>query len=1035
MKKSDLPGLKHLFILFFLCASVGTVAAQQPGEKQIRGTVSDEDGIPLAGVNILVKGTAHGTQTDFDGNYSIEVPSQGAVLTFSYIGFKTEEIAIKEQSSINITLSASEQSLDEVVVIGYGRQKRETVTGAVSQVESEEISKAPVANVSEALVGKLAGVSARQSDGRPGNTTSFQIRNFGTPLYVIDGVPQGADQYNNLNPGDIESVSVLKDAAASIYGVRASNGVVLVTTKSGKYNQKSTIKINSYYGWQSLTRFYKPALAGDYVRAMAEADINQNGTSNWTREEVAKWQEGTEPGYQGFDWSSYIRKGVPQRFIQGSVTGGSEKIHYYFSASNINQEAVFEGYNFNRTNLQSNISANIGKRIKAGIRINGKIEKNRTPGVPGTDDYMQALRSQTKNRPTETPYANNNPEYLNTTSSLPTNNAMFAVAGYARDIQRTVQTNFDLEYDVPVEGLKLKGIYSYFYNNLLYDVFEKSYDTYTYNRETDTYVKTGGRSNRYRSKENRHIQKNIFRAMADYNRTFNGHHIAGILGVEAEEIETKNFFVRSIPSTNVIELINDVSEVQETTNSLDEQARQGYFFRVNYDYENKYLLEVAGRYDAAWKFAPGKRWGFFPSVSAGWRMSEEPFMKNTGVLSDLKIRASYGEMGDDNIGIGPYAYLPGYNYGAGNAVLDGEVITGIAPRGMPISTLSWIRSRITNVGIDFSMFDNKLDGSLEGFYRKRTGLPGSRNDVILPVEVNIDLPPENLGADANIGMEFSLNYRNSIGKVSYTIGGNATLSRKRNLYTYNPQFGSSWDHYRNSSEDRWAGVQWGKHVIGRFKSEEEISGYPVNIDGQNNTTLMPGDFIYEDVNGDGVINGMDDRPTGYGEGQQPYLMYGLNGGLKYKNFDFSFTFAGGSMQSRGRGSVAKVALLNNQNSPDYLLNDRWHREDIFDPDSPWVSGTYPALRRTNREAIDMGSDFWFLNITYLRLRNVQLGYNLPESILSLLNIEQLRFYINGFNLFSVDNMKGTGMDPEIMDPGGHDYPPNRVVNAGFNLTF
>ncbi len=991
--------------------------------------------MPLPGVNILEKGTLNGTQTNFDGNYEIDVDSENAILVFSYVGFQTQEIAVKNRETINIKLETEDQTLDEIVVIGYGQQKKKTITGSVSQIESDDISETPVANVSEALVGKLSGISARQTDGRPGNPTNFQIRNFGTPLYVIDGVPQGEDQYNNLNPGDIESVSVLKDAAASIYGVRASNGVVLVTTKSGKYNQKSTIKVNSYYGWQSLTRFYDPASAGDYVRALAEADILETGESNWTPEEVAKWQAGTEEGYQGFDWSSYIKKNVPQKYIQASVTGGSEKIRYYFSGSNINQKAVFEGYNFNRTNMQSNITADIGKRFTAGIRVNGKIEKNRTPGVPGTDDYLQALRSVTKNRPTETPYANNNPEYLNTTSSLPTNNAMFPIAGYAKDLKRTIQTNFDLEYDIPIKGLTAKAIYAYFYNNLLYDVFEKSYDTYSYDADADTYNITGGRSNRYRSEQNQHIQKNTFRTMLNYDRKFRDHHLSAVAGFEAEEIETKSLFIRTIPATNEIELIRDISEAEEVNNTKAEEAREGIFFRANYDYKNKYLLEVSGRYDAAWKFAPDNRWGFFPSVSAGWRISEEPFLKNVDFLSDLKIRASYGEMGDDNIGIGPFAYLPGYNYGIGDAVLDDELVTGIEPRGVPVTSLSWIHSRITNLGIDFSFLNRKLSGSLEGFYRKRTGLPGYRNDVILPVEINVDLPPENLGADANMGLEASLNYKQTFGDFSFNIGGNATLARRKNVYTYNPLFGNSWDYYRNSVEDRWAAINWGKHIIGRFQNKEEIANYPVEIDGKNNTTVLPGDFIYEDANGDGIINGMDDRPNGYGDGQQPYLAYGLNGGFKYRDFDLSFTFAGATMQSRGRGSVAKEPLLNNQNSPDYLLNDRWHHEDIFDVNSPWVPGEYPAIRRINREHIDIGSDFWYLNVTYLRLRNLQLGYNLPSGILSFLNVQALRFYVNGFNLISFDNIKDTGMDPEIENNAGHNYPPVRVVNAGFNLTF
>lgn len=1024
---------KKLVLLFCFLLTASITVAQ---EHTVSGIVSDDDNMPLPGVNVIVKGTNNGVQTNFDGEYEIDIDDPEGMLVFSYIGFQTQKISVDGQTTLNVTLNTDQESLDEVIVVGYGEQQKRTLTGSVAQVDGEEITKAPVSTMSESLVGKLAGVTTRQGDGRPGNGTSLQIRNLGNPLYVIDGVPQGGGQFNNLNPGDIENISILKDASAAIYGVRASNGVVLVTTKSGKKNQKTQINIHTYYGWQSLTRFPQPASAADYVRASAEADINQNGTSNWTREEVALWQEGTQDGYRGYDWSNYIRENVPQKFIQASTSGGSEKISYYSSLSHIDQDAVFDGYNFNRTNLQSNISADITDRLKVGLRINGKIEAREFPGVIGGDKYWQPLWGIFRNLPTERPYANDNPNYPNTTTTITTNNATFDHAGYEESKWRSLQTNLDLEYDLPIKGLKLRGLYSHFFNNQLQDKFEYSFDTYTYNEAKDTYEVTGGKGNRYRSRRNRHITNNVLRLLLNYNRDFGDHNIKAMAGGEAEDRLDKNFEIIAAPATNYIDLIREFNELQNVNDNIFESARAGFFGRINYDYREKYLLEIAARYDGSWRFPPDDRWGFFPSISLGWRITEEPFLQNSDIkkiLNNFKLRASYGIMGQDEVGIGAFAYMSGYNYGAGDAVLDGQLITGIVPRGMPVRTLSWIESSMANIGFDFRMWDGKLSGDMDAFYRKRTGLPGSRYDVLIPTEAALSLPPENLGADANMGIEGSLLHRNTAGDLTYSVGVNATLARRRNLYTYKPRFGNSWNHYRQSNEDRWAAVQWGQNVIGQFQSQEQIANHPVDIDGRNNTTVLPGDFIYEDVNEDGVINILDTRPVGYGGEQLPYMTYGLNAEAAFKGFDFSVAFAGGTMQSRGRGAETKVPFMGNGNSPTHLFNDRWHREDIFDPESDWVPGTYPALRRSQNAHNEQGSNFWFRNVTYLRLRNIQLGYTLPKSILNKLNVPQIRLYVNGLNLYSFDNLKDIGLDPESNRPNGLDYPPMKVVNVGANI--
>jgi len=1009
---------------------------QMTDDLRITGIVTSVSGEPLVGVTVSIKQKGKAVLTDEKGNYSITA-SENDVLLFTSIGYKSQELVVENRLEVNVTLSALPQSLNEVVVVGYGEQRRADVTGAVSTVTSKELTESPVPTVSQALIGKTAGITSRAPDGRPGAEARIQIRNLGTPLYVIDGVPSGAQQFNNLSSEDIESLSILKDASAAIYGLRAANGVVLVTTKKGGLNRENTVGVNAYQGWQSLFRFPKPASAADFVRANAEADINENGTSNWTREEIDKWQQGV-PSYEGFDWSTYLKSNAPQSYININTTGGSEKTNYYLSLSHLNQDAVFDGYNFNRTNLQSNIETRIGKRFTVGLRINGKIEERDLLGLPGDDDYFQALLGQFRNLPTEGPYANNNPDYPATNNNFASNYATFPYSGYTNTLRRTLQANFDVTYKFPIEGLTATGMYAFFYNNLFENIFEKTYDTYTYNAQNDEYLVTGGQHNPYRSRSNGYITDNVYRVQLNYKRSFGKHDVSGLAAMEAQERLDNLFFIRSQPATNYIDLINTFNELQAVDDRVIEEARAGFIFRGNYSYDNKYLIEAGGRYDGSGHFPKNSRWGFFPFVTVGWRLSEESFLKGRNdkhVLTDLKLRASHGQTGSEETGVGAFSFVPGYNWNVGSAFLDNQLVTGIVSRGMPVTTLTWMKSTMTNIGVDFSLWNNKLGGSFEVFRRELTGIPASRYDILLPTEVGFGLPQENLNATRTLGMEMTLNHTGQTGQLRYNLGINATLARLRNWYTYKPRFGNSWDEYRNSIEDRWARINWSYEYIGQFQSQEEIANYPVNIDGKNNTTLLPGDFIYKDQNNDGVIDDLDIRPNAFSESNLPYLNFGFNASFAYKGIDLSLNFSGAAMQSRGRAAELKTPFQNDANSPDFLFNDRWHHEDIFDPSSPWIPGTYPALKKSNNESNMRASSFWFRNTAYLRLRDVQIGYTLPEKWLTAVKITKARIYLNGFNLFSIDNVHDLGIDPETQLNTGLEYPSVRVYNVGMNLTF
>lgn len=1025
-----------------LASARRVLSTPAPQELTVRGVVRDgSTAQPLAGVSVVLKGTTRGATTDAAGTFRLDVPDGNAVLIFSYIGFESKEVLVGNQTLITLDLVPTDQSLNEVVVIGYGTQRKESLTGAISSISNRDIENVHVATVSGTLAGKIPGVSFRQAEGRPGASALVQVRGMGQPLFVIDGIQKDEGQFNNISPTDIESITVLKDASASVYGSRAANGVVIVTTKRGRTGNRSTINLDTYYGWQNWTRFPRGVNAYDWMLGKADAEINQTGQTSITADELARWRQGTEYGYKSFDWYNFIvSKNAPQYSINLNATGGSDKINYYLSVTRFNQDAVLNQYNFNRTNIQSNIDARIADRLKVGVQINGRIETRQNPGVPGGDDYWAPRFALFRNRPTERPYANDNPLYPNNIGHNAENWALhnFDISGYWREDWRVLQANFTGEYDSPIKGLKARALYSYYFADRLMNGHEYTYDVYTYFPDTDEYRITGGSSNPWRERGQRKILENVFQGQLTYNRTFGKHTVGGTFVAERISRRELDNWVHTVPKTNVLPILQFAD--MDTYNDSDfEEARVGYVGRVTYDYAGKYYVEASGRRDASWKFAPGKRWGFFPSVSAGWRLSEEPFFKalNAGVISDLKLRASYGRLGDDNVGIGAFDYLPGYNYATSTVVLDGEVIRGSRNRGVPINNISWFTSTISDVGLDFGLFNGRLTGEFDYFYRKRTGLRGRKYDVLVPNELGYALPDENVNSDARVGGETSLAYTGTFRGLGVRVGGNVGYSRARFLESYKPRFGNSWEYYRNSRENRWDGIFWGYEVTGQFRSVDEINSYPVNIDGQGNKTLLPGDFIYKDTNGDGRIDGYDVRPIGYPVSTVPIINYGLNLSLTYKNFDLTADFSGGAMYSYNQNWEMRWPYQNTGNLLTAMYEDRWHRADPLNPDSPWVPGKNPPLRFNDggHNNYNKNSTWWLVNTRYLRLRTMEIGYSLPAALLNRARIQRARVFLNTFNLFSFDNVKQLGVDPEIIDENGLQYPQNRLVNVGLNLSF
>ncbi|MEO8414263.1 MAG: SusC/RagA family TonB-linked outer membrane protein [Ginsengibacter sp.] len=1043
---------KVFLVSFFALASLAGVAQT----TTITGRVVDSTGQPLQRVTVIADHSKKAVLTDQDGIYSIPVTAADKKITFSFVGMVPATQPLNGQTSFNISLMPDITNLGDVVVVGYGTQKKESITAAISTVTSKDIDRVHGGStVSTTLAGKLPGVTFRQAEGRPGAGASIQIRNMGTPLYVIDGIQQDEGQFNNLAPNDVESVTVLKDASAAIYGVRAANGVVVVTTKKGRTG-RNNINVDAYTGYQSFFRFPKVVNnTPDYLYYRADAELNTFGSTAITQDILDAAKKGTDPQYRSFDWRKYVlgNNGASLNSVNVNISGGSDKVNYYVSGTNLYQNSVLgKEYNFNRTNIQSNVTAKLTNGLKVGFDINGRVETRRNPGVPGGDDYFLARLAVLRNTPQERPYANDNPLYLNNLGPHLESNYAFLndkLSGKFRSDWRVIQTNFHIDWDLPwVKGLSIRGMGSYYMADELENNQEYTYKAYTYSPSDSTYNVTGGSTNPWRDREQiKHINTTL-QVQANYNNNFGKSSVGATVVAERIQEHYLRNWLHANPQSNFLPLVT-YPIVDQYTDEDATTARVGYIARVTYNYDNRYFLEGSARRDASYLFAPGHQVGYFPGGSAGWKISREPFFQalmgnKTNIITSLKFRGSYGILGDDR---NPYdvnqpivtqfAFLPGYNYGSqGSAILDGNIVPASRDKGVPVTTISWLKSKITDIGADFTLLNGKLSGTFDWFYRKRTGLPGTKNDVLLPREVGYDLAQQNINSDAQYGEEGSLSYFGTAGRVNFTIGGNLSFTRSKFLNSYNPLFFNSIDQYRNSGEQRFTDKDWGYICIGQFTSADQINSYKVDIDGQGNRTLLPGDLIYKDVNGDGKIDGLDLRPISYAYGAQPTINFGFSVSAFYNGFDFHADFSGASGFSWFQNWEQRWAFQNNGNL-NAIFEDRWHRTDIYDPNSAWIPGKYPANRYNpgfGHSDYATNSTFWLHNVTYFRARTIEFGYSLPHKLLDRAKIQSARVYVNGYDLFSIDNLSQYGVDPETVDDNGIQFPQNRVINFGINLS-
>ena len=889
---------KILIIAVFLLASLGLDAQT----ITVSGTVVDESMQPVFGASVMVKGSKIGVATDMDGKYEIQAASD-AVLEFSFLGFATKYETVGGRGVINVVMAADNTWLESVVVVGYGTQKRGSLTGAVSGVNGENMIKTKNENPQNMLTGRVPGVRVWQKSAEPGTySNSMDIRGLGEPLIVIDGVPRSTEDFQRLNANDIENVSVLKDASAAIYGVRGGNGVVLVTTKKGSEG-KAAVQYNGSFTFQMPATMPRLADAQGAMTLYNEMALNKSdgsGSITFTKDFMNQYADGTR---KAADWNSLVFSNMsPQTQHDVSISGGNGKWQYYVSMGYLYQEGFFRSrdLNYSKYNIRSNIDAELARGLKFNLNISGIADNRSTPD----SDAVSLIRNLWKQGVLFPAYVDDAQAMLNYEGlDLMQNTVAMmtrSISGYKDYREKQFQSSASLEYDFGtltdvLKGLSLKGMASYDFRYDDNEFFRKSYNLYARDELTGEYVakEFSDHSDRL-TRENYTKWQALGQILLNYSRTFaDKHDVGATFGYEAQKRRGDNYYLIGdlAFSSPYLTALKDKTQstfvdINSNIGSFYNLAYQALIGRVNYAFDNRYLFEAQFRYDGSSKFAPGHQWGFFPSASVGWRISEEPFFKNCSALSfinQFKIRASYGSLGDDSDL--NYEWLSGYVYPAtgrdgekgyysGYApayLIDGEMVYGVTTSPLPNTNITWLKSKTFNVGVDFEAWNGMLGITFDYFQRSRDGVFG-QNTSSLPTVVGASAPVENLNSDRNLGLELEISHRHKVGDFSYGLTGIVTITRRQSLKAYGQgPYGNSYDRWRNDNlTNRYQGIQFGYESAGRYESWEDIWNY--DIYKENDT--LPGDYKYLDWNGDGEINGLDAHPYAYD--QTPWMNYSLS---------------------------------------------------------------------------------------------------------------------------------------------------------------
>ncbi len=1047
--------MKNLIIvLIFLVAGVINSFAQTDSlsadpvisinsNQVISGIVVDESGEPIIGASIKSKeNPRNGTTSDINGNFTLNLPalSDSDYLQVSYLGFNTSDIKLK--SGVNkykIVLHSKLSELEEVVVVGYATQKKVDLTGAVSSISTGALENRPITNATNALAGLAAGLTVTNSGGNtPGyESQSILVRGLGTlnnaaPLVVVDGMTGIA--LSDINPQDIENISVLKDAAsAAIYGSRAANGVILVTTRHGS-ERAPRVTYSGNVSFETVAK--RLNLVTDYADFMEiqNAGLIVNGQApRFSQGKIDEWRNdaGRNPTiYPNTDWQDHIYRNPS--VVQNhnlSVTGGTKTVNYNISLGYVNNPGMIYYTDYQRYQLRSNINVNIKPWLSVGTDLFGYIDKNNPSSenaAAGGDvifgsGAFNTVPGMTLYDPATGLYGGiQNPEEENVSNFNPYRRQWFYKTEYPTKTKRSV---IKLHASVsPIKGLTIKGAFSYNYweRNVEHhltdrDLFRFTFDGPVLIREgvVRTYIRRYNYKNTFRSSE--------LTAQYKFNVSKLDATIFAGMSQEYNKYDT-DFFIKYDLVDPSLGAIDAGMTNGNITGNYNEWAMRSYFGRVNLNWDNRYLLEANLRADGSSKFAPENRWGYFPSISAGWRVSQEKFMEGTSSwLNQLKLRVSYGSLGN-NATTSYYMYQS--LFATANYVLNGNIAGGLAQTVLANPRLTWEKTYMTNIGLDFSLLNNRLYGSVD-IYNKDT--KGILISLPAPLEHGTSVVPnQNAGQVNNKGFELDLHWNDHIGKVAYNVGVN--LGVVNNKVTKFQGDVSSISGVYKTQEDKPINQLYVITVDRIVRDQSDLDYVQALVDKNPNyfaTYQRPelGDYLYCDANGDGKLDTNDRVEIGYGT--LPRLTYGISLGMSWNNFDFSALFQGvGNHQVYYNNQAFRFVTVMGQSLNKDITDNAWTPENPYD-------SKYPVLRNNANGKNNIASDAFVHNAAYFRCKNIQLGYTIPQSITRKFFVENLKIYTSIDNLFTVT--KFPGLDPEVGANVG--YPAVRQYSVGLNVTF
>lgn len=1029
MKQTNESGGKRaklvLFTLLLLLCCVPAFAQN----FSVKGTIIDSTGEPLIGVNVSIKGTTIGTISDLDGKYTLEAPSSNSIIVFSFIGYKTEEVTIGSQKTIDMTLNDDTQLIEEVVVVGYGVQKKVTVTGSVASVAGEELKASPTTNLSNAMVGRMPGVIGFQRSDEPGGGgTTIRIRGTNSlghkdPLVVIDGVPGRAGGLNRINPNEIESMSVLKDASAAIYGSRAANGVILITTKRGKEG-KPTVTYAGSMGFSQAARIPELADAFEYATMVNEIDKYSGRDPRYSAEDLQLYQDGTDPwGHPNTNWyKETIKDFSPIYRHDLSISGGNDRYKFFISLAANGEEGIYKK-SANRYD-QYSVRANLDMKVNEYLDISyGTINRLQITNYParGAGDIFSSMVRSKPNQVAYWPSGEPGPDI-----EYGDNPVVRATPATGEDIHKEyyIQNTLKATLKIPgVEGLSLIGTGSYdqHFNNRRR--FETPFTLYTWNGNPEHKLTPALKGVSQPELEERRDDQTdwMVNLVATYDRSFGDHNFGVTLGVEAQENQwrrvraKRKYFI----SDALDEIDNGSVTDMETEGNSWKESRINYFGRASYNYLEKYILEFVFRYDGSYRFPKNKRYGFFPGVSAAWRASEEPFwQENLNFINYFKLRGSISQTGSDYLVDKDgnldrtIQYLN--TYGFGTEYMFGNTFQKtLYPTRTPNPNITWEVGTTYDIGLEFKFLDNRLSFETDLFYQKRTNMLIYRN-ASLPQISGISLPRENIGEMSNKGIEGLLTWNDRAGKVNYDLALNMTYAKNKLEF---------WDETPGIPEyQRRTGKSVNTELWyiadGVFNTQEELDNYP------HWANARTGDIKYIDINKDGIIDANDRVRSN--KNSDPRLVFGVTASLSWNNFDLRALFQGAT---GGITYIWRERAGEAGNFYKFMYEKRWTEEN------PMVE--HPrAYNRSNEywatDSEDQKNTYYQFKTDYLRLKNLEIGYTFNFPAIRNVGIQDLRVYVNGTNLFTIDNVKV--QDPEA-NSTGRDYPQRRIWNAGVSVTF